>query len=615
MKKYLAYLIAGLAFSAYAAEKNPLDVAGPHVATVMPEEGFESTQQYEEGDTSRLALFITDTDSAWLGLVHGLKAIGIPFKITNDYREAVKHKAILAYPALSGENSSPAALKALAAYGRESGTLIADVVLGGGLEELFGFKETVAGRHYQLTYDTKQPEAAALTDDREKTIPIGNPKLPQYLVGTYAYSEAKAEKLATYEDGSAAIIARHFDSGANVYAFGMDLGYLLSKGYNNREEGIARSYVNQYEPSLDTLLRVVKKIYQKAVPNGVTLSTVPDGKSLSVIMTHDLDYGLSVKNAVEYATYEKAQGFRASYMMQTKYTKDWNDAPFWDAESVSYLEKVRALGGDIGSHTVAHSDVMNKFELGTGRESYPEYQPFVVDKKHANGGTVLGELRVSKYLLETALPGVAIKSFRPGHLSDPYSLPQALVATGYRYSSSVTANNSLTHLPFQLTWNRANKQSVDAYEFPISIEDEEAPELGSRVGPAITLARQLSKYGGTMTVLIHPNVVGHKLAFEKAFVAEVKPYAWLGSLTDFGAWWSARDKVSLDIHDDKLTITVAEQITGLALELPAGVTLKKQGDSALQVRQAAQTAIVTAPPGSYVLTMSHKLNSGAEKHL
>jgi hypothetical protein len=37
---------------------------------------------------------------------------------------------------------------------------------------------------------------------------------------------------------------------------------LLLKGYNNREQGIARAYANEFEPALDVLLRLVANIYR-----------------------------------------------------------------------------------------------------------------------------------------------------------------------------------------------------------------------------------------------------------------------------------------------------------------------------------------------------------------
>ena len=84
---------------------------------------------------------MTDASGAWLGLSHGLKSIGVPFLITTDYQQAMKHSVVLVYPMVSGNLLSAEALKALAALPRQGGTLIGFNVLGGGLNEVFGFGE------------------------------------------------------------------------------------------------------------------------------------------------------------------------------------------------------------------------------------------------------------------------------------------------------------------------------------------------------------------------------------------------------------------------------------------------------------------------------------------
>src|SRR5262249_39203755 len=129
-----------------------------------------------------------------------------------------------------------------------------------------------------------------------------------------------------------------------------------------------------------------------------------------------------------------------------------------------------------------------------------------------------------------------ILSFRPGHLSNPYALPEALEGTGFRFSSSVTANNSLTHLPFQLNDDRAHLAETAIFEFPITIEDEAKPPIGERLQEAIDLARKLSGYGACYIVLIHTNTLGHKFDFERSLVSAIRDFSWFGSLSDFGKW-------------------------------------------------------------------------------
>src|SRR5262249_26692661 len=150
---------------------------------------------------------------------------------------------------------------------RQGGTLIGFNVLGGGLNEVFGFGEAIQSeQHHQIQFSKTNPLTSSFTDPNESLIRIG------YRRGSYSYSSpgTRTEALATYEDGTAAIIHRSYGAG-RAYAFGLDLGFLLQTGYNNREEGIARSYANEYEPTLDVLLRLVEGIYREGQRDAVTL--------------------------------------------------------------------------------------------------------------------------------------------------------------------------------------------------------------------------------------------------------------------------------------------------------------------------------------------------------
>ncbi len=583
-------------------------VIGPVEKTVVPDEGSTPWAQFDHGGPGRLAILLTDPNSSWLGLAHGLKTIGVPFRITMDYREAIKHKAVLAYPNISGTTLDATAIRALAVFARERGTLIGSHVLGGGMNELFGFDEAIAAKHTSVKFDTAQSMAAAFTDPKESAIVIGNPAVPASLVGTYGYTRPLNPPLAVFEDGTAAVTQKKFANG-RAYAFGLDLGFMLSKGYNNREEGIARSYANGFEPSLDVLLRLVKNIYLEANPDAVTLSTVPFGKSQAVIISHDIDYTRSLKNAVIYAEFEHSQNISATHFIQVKYIKDWNDAIFFNAEGVKNLAVLSALGAEIASHSVSHSRSMNKFELGTGAEQYPSYQPFVKNQTITLNGTLLGELRVSKFLLDKFTPDSQVISFRPGYLRNPYALPQSLQATGYRYSSSTTANNSLSHLPFQLTYGRAQKQEMDVFEFPVTVEDEATSNDATWLASAIGLSKQISRYGGTFVVLIHTDVIDRKFAFERDFVKAVKPYSWFGSLREFGDWWSARNVIECDADnsgtgEQSVMLNVPKHINGLTLILPQGMRVAATEPAPLKMSQTGNIVVIDSAEGVVKLRLA-----------
>ena len=578
-------------------------VAGPDDATVVPRHVPTTWTTYEPGSTSRLAILLTDPDSSWLGLAHGLKSIGIPFRITRNVHEALAHKVVLVYPMISGKVLKPEELQALAEFPKTGGTLIGVQVLGGGLNHVFGFRDAVASRQrYDLTLATADPLLADLTDPREQRLRVGIRDKGIEVMGTYGYTDASAP-LARFDDGTAAVTQVAHGPG-RAYAIGVDLGFLLLKGYNNRGEELVKTFDNEFDPTLDVWLRLIKAMYRTAQEEAVTLGTVPFGKSLSVMMTHDVDFTQSIKHAVEYAEYEKRQGVVGTYFIQVKYIRDYNDDIFFNDEGVRYVKQLADLGMELGSHTIAHSRVFNQFPMGTGREAYPSYAPFVKDRTTAYNVSILGELRVSKFLIDH-FSGQSIVSFRPGELSNPFGLPQALLATGYRYSSTATANNSLTHLPYQLNYDRLTDSEVEIFEFPVTIEDEALPKMGDRLPQALEVAKRISRYGGSVVVLIHPNVLDHKLAFEKGFVEGVRPYAWFGSVGEFGRWWAARNRVEVDVVRDaaamRVTLNVPVSLAGLTLEVPPGWEVARSGNPLRGVAQDGTMVTFSQLQGTYTL--------------
>ena len=576
-----AKIISGLVFFALfiAALSHFLDdsvyrfpgLSGPAATSVVRPEMPTLASSYRSGKSSRMAILLTDRDSSWLGLVHGLKSFGIPFTLTEDWQEALQHKVVMVYPVISGKTMTEKALSALADFPRQGGTLVATYVLGGGLNGVFGFSEAVSSTaHTQVRFGPENAFVKRYFGTAEQTLTIASTIQPR---GTYSYSSPTGSVLARYEDRTPALISHDTGKG-RAYALGLDVGAYSLLGYNNRQEGVAKTYVNSFQPGLDTLFLLLRDIYAQSEPDAVLLGTVPDGKRLSIVLTHDIDYTRSVNNSLIYAQYQKSQGIAGTYFIQTKYVRDWNDEVFFNTEGAAKVKQLADMGMEVASHSVAHSRVFGKMSLGSGREAYPAYVPFVKRRTETRNATVLGELRISRYLLEANVPNLAVKSFRPGHLENPQALPQALEAAGYRFSSSTTANNALTHLPFRLNYNRRTADETGIFEFPITIEDEIPPRMGSRLPQALEIAEKIQRYGGLYVVLTHPNILDHKLEFTRGLVEKMKPTAWFGTLASFGQWWAARDQVSVDVETQggikTVTLKAPESIAGLSIEVPAG---------------------------------------------
>lgn len=545
------------------------NLSGPHAISSVPNELKTQISSYKKGTRSRLAVLITDENSRWLDLINGLKSIGIPFIVTKDVNAALEHHTVLTYPHISGKVLSEESLKAMALHPKNGGTLIAVNVLGGGLQETFGFRKSIDGqKHKQLIFSPKwlsYINTERRSHANENHIQLAH-KNKASLIDVTAYKELKNPALATYENGDPAIIENTVGNG-QTFAFGIDLGQLMYLGHNYREDGMARSYVNKYEPTIDLFLRFIKNIYLQG-PDALTLGTVPEGRELSIILSHDIDFAESVKNSLPFVELEKSMGVSATYFLQVKYLKDFNDKIFFDDTNIITMNEVHKKGMEIGSHSISHSRQFHQFPLGDGREVYPDYRPFVMDRLNTRDGTILGELRVSKFLIETKTNQKNLVSFRPGELSNPYSLPQALMTSGYKFSSSGTANNALTHLPYQLTYNRESKQLLPLFEFPVTIEDEEYKNMLEQLPEALEVSEAIANYGGLYTVLIHPNVTSHKLEFEKKLLAYWKNRAWIGSINDFGQWWTKRNSIEVDVSDNEVNIHSPELINGLVLNLP-----------------------------------------------
>ncbi len=571
---------------------------GPTDTTVIPARVLTKPEQFEKGAESRLAVYLPTEEGFWLGFVEGLRSIGIPFRITRDLKSALQHRVVILFPADSSFLKA-ADVTALSDFVFKGGTVIGIDAEGKSLGPLFGYDKFVENqKRLALRFVSDGP----FSDPREMEVQLGpaNGKKPP--MKSMGYSMTSGKKFASFDDGSAAIILRHEGKGTAI-AVGLDLGHLLAYGYGNRDEWVARSYSGEYEPASDVFLRLLKQWYQEGEPDAVILGTVPNGQDMSVLFTHDIDYQKSTANSIRFAELEKSEKIKGTYFIQTKYVTDFSDSGFFNLENLPAVKKLVSMGMEVGSHSVAHSLQFGDFPVGSGTETYPDYIPRRLDKSHTEGGTVLGELRVSKFLLEK-LAAAKVKSFRPGHLVNPFILPEALLATGFAYSSSVTANDSLSHLPFHLTYHRSFDSFLDLIEIPVTIGDEgfKAPE---RLKPALELAEKLRQYGGLFNLLIHPATnVDEELAFEKTFIQTVKPYSWFGTMSEMGGWWHARGVVQADVShkNQKIVVhlNVPEHMDGLTLHVPDRWRLNKT----LGIQQKGSKVVLTKAKGAVDLTFT-----------
>ncbi|MDE2041756.1 MAG: polysaccharide deacetylase family protein [Alphaproteobacteria bacterium] len=522
-----------------------------------------SIADFDHGSRHRLGVLVTDTSENWLGLARAFKAAGIPFSMTEDPARALQHQVVVVYPSMTGADIKPETARALAAHVHAGGTVVSFDMEGLGLEPLFGIKAISATHsHEAMIWATPDPETGQVSARFSRRGKDGD-------LGSYTLMPTTAQTLARYADGGAAMTCNKAVGLACLV--GVDIGALASHAIDGRADAVSDTYDNHYDPSLDVFINWIKQLYVREEPLPWLIDTTPPGKSLSIIFTHDLDYSRSVDNADTYARLEHDNGVSATYFMQTKYIKDYNDVPFLTDVTIPELKTLLAYGMEIGSHSVAHSRQFASFPIGDGTENYPDYRPYVFSKYQTDRGTILGELRVSKFLLEQ-LVGAHISSFRPGYLAYPVALPELLHATGYAFTSSVTANVSLSHLPHQMSLSRSGMALVPVYEFPVTIEDEEVPKLDDRYAMEMDVLEHIARQHGLAVILIHPNIIGQKFDFEKRVIAAWKAGAWMTNLDTYGRWWRARDRAEIDVSDTPggpvLSLSAPEAVSNLRILLP-----------------------------------------------
>jgi len=79
-------------------------------------------------------------------------------------------------------------------------------------------------------------------------------------------------------------------------------------------------------------------------------------------------------------------------------------------------------------------------------------------------------------------------------------------------------------------------------------------------------------------------------------VSALRTRAWFGALDELGDFWSARDRLAVDVAPEgtrlRLTVKAPSALSGLSLQLPAGYHLAATDRPELEV---------STPPGKLVL--------------
>ena len=536
-------------------------------------------------------------------------AMGLPFAKTSSPKLAMQHDMAIFFPDANPAQVMPGELEiqSIQDYLAKGGTLVLRQTDVPEIATIAGLSGATKGLPHEKITLTAAGESAFPSLDRpeEREIRLGAEGM--FHLNTWALELAPgsdAEVLATFDDGTAAITRRKVGPGV-VYVMGIDLrDTVLRNQLGHALGGASRGYINVFEPGTDAWMLMVRDIYDQRVRFGVRLHTAPFGLRSALLVSHDLDWGASYDNALKFAASEKAQGATATYFAHTKYLDDAQDKAFFTQERGCQLAQMLALGHTVGSHTVAHSKMLKDFPLGDGNEHYPDYRPINVTPFVTKDGSLIGELMVSKSLIDGALLSIGVEhvttAFRAGELSFHPNAPETFPRLGYTVDTTRAVGEVLTNFPFELLTDWPNARGTGVVELPVTLEDELPPRIDMRTAEALEIIEANADNGAPTSMLVHPNVTDYKLTAQETILKTLPEGVQAMGPAPFGAFWAARQKVEVrSIDVDSLTGTVTVEIfpempiAGLGLRIssevvgvdaPAGATLSTiLGDSRLVV--------------------------------
>jgi len=493
--------------------------------------------------------------------------------VTRDLHAALRHKLLLLYPEVDATTFDAAQARAITDFVAQGGVIFAQDVFWGGFRPLFGFEDVIPLRtRHTIIFDAKNPESTDpvfryLNRPAEKEAPLGSPAIKE-VVWTNGYkTTAGTQTLGRFEDGSAAVL-RHDLGRGHTYLIGVALNDVVRRNQQNRDYEAQRIYVNGFEPGTDVWLLILRAWYEAYSDSGIRLGTIPQGKRSVLMISHDVDWEYSFKPMAAFADFEKSAGTSSTFFVQTKYLDDVNSKAFFFGQSLDILREL-VHGSDIESHSVIHSKLFNKVPLGTGQEQYPDYHARATRDDAAKDATALGEVCVSKSLLDGELRAHETLFFRAGHLRVPPFLPEALVRCGYEFDSSFTAADVLSNFPYELDFDLGMTEPANIFEFPVTFEDEQLPPLLDRVPAILDTIEANAENSAVSVLLIHSNNAQEKLQAERLLLSGLPGDILVENMTDYARFWKARYQLrwypKAIAGGEQIEINAESPISGLTL--------------------------------------------------
>lgn len=478
---------------------------------------------------------------------HMVQVAGVPYIATQDIEEATEFAVLIATEGFDGQNLSDKERDRISEYVQNGGILISTNFKDPALFNLVGITdESFSTDRFSINFDATKSETLFkwFDEPEEKTIFIGNEENGRAIFSR-SYTTQQAEVLATFDDGTPAIIRNTFGEGFS-YTFGNSFKDLILRSQLNFDFTANRTYSNGFEPASDVFSLLLRGILIEHIPNLVWKNTSAFNSRATLILTHDVDAKSGMQWMNRYADFENSLGISATYFVTTHYIDDALNSDYY-TEFRNAIGLLHEQNHEVASHSVGHFPDFDLLPFGTLGENISSYQPF-----HENGltndATVLGELEVSKKLLEED-SGQTVQAYRSGHLLFHDLLNAALDTLGYKFNSTNSANDVLTSFPYIAFKERSFSSSEsEILEIPVTITDvvDEEFTIDNYLEMTELWLRVTKKYysnGSPTVLLVHPNR-DLKLRALRAYLDNLPEDISIQSLQAFGNFWLQRNDFS-----------------------------------------------------------------------
>jgi hypothetical protein len=555
MRRFAVTLIASIALGGVIAAAA---IAGPVAAIPsfsFPHDGV----RLPAAGRGSVAVVALPNDPVGPGTEYeALQSMGVPATVVPLGADLSQFPVAILAGAADAGSVDAAAAEALAKYVDAGGVLIAEAVTAPDLRALMGIDAvSESQKRDSLTLCAAcHPSLANVTTKTERQIELDDSQGGGG-IGTVGYTPTgDAQVLGTFDDGTAALITRPQGKGT-TYAVGARLLDLVARHWEGARFSSSRSYANTTEADADAWLLWLRGVWRISTPGGVTLATVPAGVSAQVLLTISANWGDGMLAVPDYLKAMRGidPNAGATVFVATHRAKDWLDDAYFPSPAVigdrtqeiaDAVDRTMSLGGVLGSESVSHTPRFGTLPLGTGRETWQRYTPFVQSRKTTEGATLLGELVVSRALLRQFQPDVS--AFRAPYLLSSRDLAPAEDAVGYRFDSSTTQGWTQTAFPFHPP-RLDDSGFADVFSFPITVEDEADGGLRTRIDSAADVASAAIANGAPATILIHPRAEDEWREAAVKLIATMRDRYGKGlsvdSLSTYGAFWSERDNLAL----------------------------------------------------------------------